>query len=226
MSKLGSENSSKPKQVCLTIPMVGSKFKVADEANSITPHSKDMGLDGLLDDFLYGLFGASSSKAEPLGMAYQLCEPNLSTKRAFYVVDVYIDTPPDFDVEILHGLLSVENMKGCPFFNLKRFHVEAMSALSTLWQKWAIEVYGQSAVVKANLNWSDPVDFTAKFPHVLPQLFNEFPHLRCVVMPVWSKYQPAKLVWVAVTPKAALKKCVTKAEVRGFLEVKVDLTYA
>jgi hypothetical protein len=185
----------------------------------ILPTPEHMGLLETADSLLYGFHG--QAKQQVLGKIQREADDGgkiLTRKIFFYVIDLAYDTPDGFDESLLLGQLPAGMLNKVPFLVTKRIKSSCAEELGEMWNEWAVKSFGSHHVRRAKVDWDDVMSFIPAFPMLAENLFAMYPKLRCVVMPVRTKYDasPNQLSWVGVSPKAKAQRWVSSAEVRTF----------
>jgi hypothetical protein len=178
-----------------------------------------MGLIDTADSLLYGFHG--QAKQTVLSKIQREVDDGgkiLAKKAFFYVVDLSYETPDGFDESLLLGQLPAGMLDMVPFLVTKRIKSGCSEELGELWHEWALAAYGGRRVTRAKVDWSDAMSYIPAFPALAENLFIQFPNLRCVVMPVRTKYDvsPNQLTWVGTSPKSKAQRWVSSAEVRNY----------
>lgn len=209
----------------LTVPVISRKPLAV-----IAPTFEAMALDGLHEEMLYGLYGSNSAKGPVLNAAYAKADKGdaiLMKKAFYYLVDVVMATPPNFDESKLEGPLHRDQIGQVPFLVTKRLSRDCAGDLGVMWHEWATEIYGAATISRHQVDWTNALSFIPTFPLVVERLFAKFPKLRCAILPMYWRTPDGSraLTWVGVLPKAKAARWIDHAEVRMQPEIAVDLSF-
>lgn len=204
------------KSIILTIPEGQKKVRGA-----ITPKCETMGLVDRDKSLLYGFHGRNSSKAPYLAAAFSRSNPS-----DFYVINLKLHSPEGVDESLMVGLLQEGMIDKVPFLVTKRIASGCLVELSEMWSRWAVDIYGNKTVLKADVDWTDINSFAPAFPRAIVHIFEEFPNLRCAIVPTYilSENNAKLLAWVGVVPKVKAKEWVSEANV-SMKEIAVNLDF-
>lgn len=205
------------KSVVLTVPEIQK-----DIGKTITPNFDALGLVDRCESLVYGFHGKSTSKAAYLAAAFS----RVTSPADFYVINLKLFTPDDFDETLLLGQLHPEVLSKLPFLIAKRCTSALIAELGELWAGWAKEIYGASVVLKADVDWNDLSSFVPAFPRAAEKLFDKFPKLHCAVLPmlIFNEKGEKVIAWLGVIPKAKASKWIAEATV-NMKDIKVNLNF-
>jgi hypothetical protein len=193
----------------------------------IRPDTADMGLLASNPALMYGFHGEGTVKSVHLAETHQIANRSgeLSRgKKLFYFIDYEFQAPDSVDEKALLNQLHLKDLPKVPFIVVKRLTLDCTHHLGQLWYEWAIQAYGRKAVESQEVDWENAISYMQTYPDLAEYLFEMYPKLRCVVMPV-KMVNSGKTAWVGVTLRRNAYKWVSHAEVRFKPEIEVNLKF-
>lgn len=186
-----------------------------------------MHLVGSIPEMIYGFHGSAASKQPYLSAAYASADMKgelSNRKKGFYLIDITYRSPESFsDQESLYGQLPVRLLASTPFIVAKRLSSETAFDLGHVWMECAKEKHGLRKVKGTDVDWTSPSSFMLAFPDVVDLVFEKFPKLRCMLMPMRTKLLPEgeNICLVGVAPKARSAKAEASVRLKPLIKVNL-----